>query len=237
MIRPDFLGVGAQKAGTTWLHAQLARHPGVFMAEPKELHFWDQHRSRGLDWYAAHFAAAAGRKAGEITPAYAISPLETVREIHDFAPDARILYLLRDPCERAWSGACMGLRRAEMRLEEASDQWFLDHFRSKGSLQRGDYAACLSVWRAVYPADQILTLFFDDVKARPRALLAQVAAHLGLDPAGFEAISDETLAERVYAGDGAPIRPSLRAAAKDLYAPKLAALRALIGPLPEAWTS
>ena len=59
MMLPTFIGIGAQRAGTTWAYNCLAQHPEVYMSEKKELHFFYANYSRGLDWYAAQFAPRA----------------------------------------------------------------------------------------------------------------------------------------------------------------------------------
>ena len=144
----DFLGIGAQKAGTTWLYEMLCQHPQLAFPGGKEMHFWDAGRSRGLEWYRSCFNVGE-KKNGEITPAYAMLPVETIREIHALNPALRVIYILRNPIDRAWSSARMALERAEMTLAEASDQWFVDHFLSQGSLRRGDYESCIRHWRQV----------------------------------------------------------------------------------------
>ena len=58
---PDFLGIGAQKAGTTWLHENLRCHPSLYLPDEKELHYFDWHFHRPLRWYAGHFRQGAGR--------------------------------------------------------------------------------------------------------------------------------------------------------------------------------
>ena len=68
----DFLGIGAQKAGTTWIYQHLSRHPQICFPAGKEIHFWDHYRNNGVDWWTSLFADDhPGRKQGEITPAYA----------------------------------------------------------------------------------------------------------------------------------------------------------------------
>lgn len=227
---PDFLGIGAQKAGTTWIHAQLARHPGVWLPPEKELHFWNRRRDQGLDWYRSLFAQApASALAGEITPAYAILPDAAIGEIRAAIPDARLIFSIRNPVERAWSSALMALGRAEMTLGDASDQWFIDHFMSRGSRARGDYEACLRAWYAHYPPDAVAIVRFDDIVRDPRAVLARLAAHLGLDPAPFAAIPDADLSERVNAGPGETIPAHLAAFLAEYYAPKIRSLERFIG--------
>jgi hypothetical protein len=177
----DFLGIGAQKAGTTWIYRHLSRHPQITFPAGKEIHFWDQHRSNGVDWWLRLFPDdRQGRKQGEITPAYATLELATIREIAALLPELRVFCSLRNPIARAWSSALMALERAEMTIDEASHVWFLDHFKSSGSRRRGDYVSCLSNWREAIP-EQLLVILFDDtvpaddqtavVPSRPRSFL------------------------------------------------------------------
>src|SRR5690606_23280995 len=127
-----FLGIGAQKAGTTWLYRQLSRHPRVRFPGGKEVHFWNARIERdSLDWYRALFSSDPALVEGDVTPAYGILEPTVIRQIHDAFPDLRIIFIMRNPVARAWSSALMALGRAEMTLQDASEQWFLDHFHSQ----------------------------------------------------------------------------------------------------------
>lgn len=219
----DFLGIGAQKAGTTWLYEMLKLHTQVrFPDIGKEVHFWDAHYSKGIGWYKALFDKGDQWKHGEITPAYAILPRERIRELYSLYPKVRIFYIVRDPMERAWSSALMALARAEMQLEEASDQWFIDHFHSQGSLMRGDYEVCLRNWLSVYPQEQLMVLRYEDIAARPRELLFELAHHIGLDTETYRSLEDGVLHRKVFSGGGVPIRESLKPVLEEIYAEKIA---------------
>ena len=223
----SFMGIGAQKAGTSWFHENLARHPRIGFPGDKEVHYWNARRADLPEqWYRDLFATGDGRINGDITPAYATLEPEVVARIGALFPDLRILFLLRNPIERAWSAALMALASAGLEPGEASDQWFLDHFHSRGSLLRGDYARTLAIWREVFPARQILVLHYEDLCADPMRLLRQVADFLGLEPA--PAWTPEVVAAPVFAGVGAPLRPSLRRALLDIYRPRIAALEACL---------
>lgn len=232
----DFLGIGAQKAGTTWLYFNLIKHPGVFLTAEKELHFWDRHRDRGLDWYREQFAAVpADCKAGEITPAYGILEPSVIAEVRREFPGIRLIYLMRNPIERAWSSALMALPRAEMTVEEASDTWFIDHFNAAGSIRRGDYESCLRAWRAEFPADSIHVELFDDILADPRAVLKRCATHIGVDPTVFDGFNDTDLSAPHNSGPGHPLRPTLRRYLNLLYRPKIERLARYVGRDLSAW--
>lgn len=232
----DFLGIGAQKSGTTWLSEHLKPHPGVFIPEVKEVHFWDWKRNLGLDWYRAQFAAApAGTRRGEITPAYGMLAPEVIAEVRSAFPDAALFFVMRNPVERAWSAATMAMRHADMRLEETSDQWFLDHVNSEGSRRRGDYRSCLANWRTAYPAERLLWLLFDELVAEPRAVLHRVARHIGIDAAWYDAVPDEVLRRKVLEGGGHPMPERVREHLVRLYAPQIEALEDFLGVGLGAW--
>lgn len=213
----NFLGIGAQKCGTTWLFENLNRHPDILFPLGKEVHFWDGKLNQDIEWYRQSFPDIRGKISGEITPAYAILPPAVIEEIHHRFPKLKLIYIIRDPVERAWSGALMALGRAEMTVEEASDQWFIDHFNSQGSRLRTDYGACIANWQRFYPARQILILRYEDIATMPRQLLKRCAMHLKVKSKFFDTVDEKDLKEKIYAGPGYMIRPSLRAVLEEMY--------------------
>ncbi|RKT44446.1 sulfotransferase [Thiocapsa rosea] len=231
----SFLGIGAQKAGTTWLYEQLKAHPGLAFPRGKELHFWNNpHDAAGVAAYLASFETV-GTKAGEITPAYALLPVETIRVIRQHLPHLRLVYLIRNPIERAWSGALMALGRAEMTLEEASDHWFIDHFRSAGSLSRGDYGACLRNWGSVFPMEQLLVLRFEQIQSEPESLLQRCFSHVGAPALDVETLRRNGCRNAVFQGPGHPLRPSLLPVLRGLYEARIQALARALDQDLTAW--
>ncbi len=218
----DFLGIGAQKAGTTWIYEQLLRHPEIAFPAGKEVHFFDQHADRGAAWYEALFPENTTKKQGEITPAYAFLEKAAIEEIYSLTPDVKLFYSLRHPVERAWSGAMMALRRAEMTVEEASDQWFLDHFTSQGSRNRGDYVSCVENWLTVFPQSSLFVMNFNQIITQPRLVLQQLAEHLDIDPCFYDDVSDDILQQKVYANNlSYPNRPRLHKKLQKIYKPAI----------------
>jgi hypothetical protein len=231
----NFLGIGAQKAATTWLYENLSRHPEISFPAGKEIHFWDQFYERGVSWYRSLFESSDGTVKGEITPAYALLTEERVREIYGLNPQLRIIYIIRNPIERAWSAALMALERAEMTYEEASDQWFVDHFRSVGSLSRGDYEACLRRWRSVYPKGQLLVQRYDHISAAPRAVLKLCVEHIGADPSYYNEVEEDMLDAPVFEGTREKIRPTLFPILWQLYQARIEQLEKYLGEDLTAW--
>ncbi len=227
----DFLGIGAQKAGTTWLAKMLEHHPAVQFPASKEVHFWDAHYRNGYEWYNRFFAPQAGIKKGDITPAYGILPLEKIAEVRHHFPKVPLLYSVRNPIDRAWSSALMALMRAEMKPEEASDQWFIDHFHSEGSMKRGDYEQCLKNWLQFYPQEQLLLVRYDEIASHPREVMKKVAEHIGIDVSFYNTMPAEVLQQRVFEGNKVALRPSLRLELEKIYAPKIKRFEAYVKEL------
>lgn len=110
MPLPDFVGIGAEKSGTTWLCRMLQAHPEIYVPGIKEVRFFDRHFHRGADWYSEWFARAGKSVvAGEISPQYMHSP-ECCHRIWSTAPNTKLLVMLRDPVERAFSHYLMDIR-------------------------------------------------------------------------------------------------------------------------------
>lgn len=241
----DFIGIGVQKGGTTWLYRQLSRHPQVSFPMGKEAHFWDRgDLSRSSEWSdrmePSSRVSDTGLpvRSGEITPAYAILPVETLRLLRGTCPGVRLFISLRNPMERAWSAAWMARARAELLPDEASDAWFIDHFRSSGSRRRGAYARCLQAWWSVFPRESLKVVFQDDIRSKPRSVLQDLARHIGVEEGWFDQLAPDDLAETLVpnieiAFDQAPgdlsMRPALVSCLRDLYAREIEELGPLVG--------
>lgn len=180
-MRPDFIIIGAMKAGTTSLHYYLGLHPQISMSTPKELDFflagcnWE----KGRDWYASHFRRS-GFVQGESSPNYSGHPNSTgvPERMHQMVPDARLVYLLRDPVERMISQyvhlASEGIERRP--LEEA----LLD-FDGSSYLARSRYHMQVQRFLAHYPREQLHLLTTESLAARRTEVLGEVFAFLGVD--------------------------------------------------------
>lgn len=226
---PNFLGIGAQKAGTTWIYEILSLHFAIRFPAVKEVHFWDAHRDKGVDWWFEQFGQEDPQvRAGEITPAYALLPEEDIQELYRLCPHLRLFYVLRNPIERIWSAARMAVLRAEMAIEEASDQWFLDYFQASGPRRRGAYAETITRWRSVFPAEQLLIAFHDDLKTRPRRFLSDLCGHIGVDGGFYDPMADEVLERVVFEGPARRLSPGLWRFLLDQYSGPVDALSRLL---------
>jgi hypothetical protein len=188
---PDFICIGVQKAGTTTLHDLLSLHPDFFLPEQKELHFFDRNYEKGIEWYKSNFVTDK-RLVGEITPSYAYTP-GCARSIFDMLGAIKIILILRDPVERAYSHYLMSVRRGYETLgfveavnregERIGENDFgNNHF---SYIARSRYASQILEYKA-YFKDNLYICDFDDLKENNELFLNQLMAFLGAAPlSGF----------------------------------------------------
>jgi hypothetical protein len=180
--KPNFFVIGASKAGTSSLCELLGNHPDVFFSTPKEPYFFTQAETLGLteSWYTSLFARATDHPAiGEGSTDYAVTGLHPgiERRIAAFAPGARIIYIVRHPLER------MESQWIQLRSTGAAPSDFPTAVREIPEMIEGNlYWKNVSAYRAVFPDERILLLFFEDFRADAAAVLARCFTFLGLDP-------------------------------------------------------
>ncbi|WP_157772733.1 sulfotransferase family protein [Pseudoponticoccus marisrubri] len=176
---PNLLIVGAQKAGTTWLHECLGKSGHVFASSPKELNFFNarDHLEKLPEYEAAFKAGRKARWRLESTPHYFRLPeegLDIAARIHDLlGAEVRLLVMLRDPVERYLSSythhMMQGRLSYQAEITEMSDEYRM--------LGLGDYASILTHWQTVFP--RIGVFFYDDLQENAVGLTERVMAHLG----------------------------------------------------------
>jgi hypothetical protein len=178
---PNLIVIGAMKCGTTSLHRYLGAHPQVFMSATKELNFFIEEAtwSRGLEWYSSRFPTDRPIR-GESSPSYAHYPyFDGVPErMRSVVPDAKLIYLIRDPVERIVShwihDAASG--RESRRLEEC-----LADVERSGYVMASRYFAQLERYLRWYPIERILVVRLEDLERSREETLERVFQFLGVD--------------------------------------------------------
>jgi Sulfotransferase family len=191
---PDFVGVGAQRSGTSWWYRAIEAHPEVVRVkgQRKELHYFNRFWNGEVpaDFarsYHLLFPRPPGSLSGEWTPRY-MHDYWSLPLLAEAAPDARILVILRDPIERYRSGAARMVRLAEeaerpLRMIEITD-----------ALWRSFYHAELRRLFELYPREQVLVLQFERCLEDPGGQLGATCGFLGLEP--FDELPHQLVRER-----------------------------------------
>ena len=209
---PDFLCIGAHKAGTTWLYQQLDSHPDFWMPPVKELHYFDQlsrvqraahprcrdERDRrfldrlkslsaeaGIDLenYGRLFEPKVSLVSGDISPNYSTLNNKVVQQVVGYFRNLKVIFLARDPVERVWSHLSMEVHYRQI---EPFDVTNIDEVNRnllrRGMLLRSYPSAVVARWKRYFDPEQFRVYFFDDLQRNPAELRRSILRFLGADP-------------------------------------------------------
>ncbi len=227
----NFIGIGAQKSGTSWIYHRLLELHEFSLPYIKELHYFDRdpkypspnrlsksklsnrifeykfinnaiqeilsalyrkkwhkflwicnwHLSTYDDtWYLSLFKNLSGIR-GEITPAYSILKEEDIRKMYTLAPNAKIIFIIRNPIERAWSQFRFHLKNQNQENNHISEQETIKFIDSEHQSQRSNYLKTLELYSKVFPKNNIYVAFYDAIIEKPEDLLSQIVSKLGGD--------------------------------------------------------
>ncbi len=231
---PDFICIGAERAGSTWLYKNLKKHPEIWLPPVKEIHYFDEQEKLGsvniwhrffdnnsslnrrwrrilknqlakqletnsLDrqnikwysnyffqprndrWYASLFQPNSRQKTGDITPAYSTLSRKSVAHSHELMPDVKIIFILRNPMQRAWSHALKIIRDRNTTIASVPEAEFIQNFNSNTSRSRSGYLQILEVWQSYYPKENFFIGFFEDLVEYPENFLLKLFDFLGIE--------------------------------------------------------
>jgi hypothetical protein len=184
----DFIGIGANKAGTSWLNQMLDVHPQICMSEPKEAHFFHDistfsrpahigNFKKGPDWYKRFFKHCKDDLLkGEITPKYLIDPVVPGR-IKSMFPECKIILCMRSPVDRAVSQYYF-----EKYFNHREKRPVSIALRSEPEyVMNGLYHKGIERYLTYFPFSSIMLIWFDDIKSQPEKVIRDVYTFLGVD--------------------------------------------------------
>ncbi len=279
----DFIGIGAQKAGTSWLFSRLDELPAFQLPYKKEIHYFDRDRSypspnflaedrlvkrlmnlrwstkavkRLLlsihnlkktkwlyryyfsnyndEWYLSLFDGI-DKITGEISPSYAIIDEKDVVNMHLLLPDIKLIYLIRNPVERAWSHFRFSrLKRKKIKsMDEVTEEDILAFLKKDRQDSRSNYSKTLEVYTKYYRKEQLLIGFYDAITEQPQNLLKGIVEFLGGDSQSI------SLSNNIYKKDNvspkAHIPFKVETFLKDHYQKEIKILADTLGGYCERW--
>jgi hypothetical protein len=247
---PDYLIIGTKRGGTTSMAAYLSAHPKVsplfpHRLTPKGVRYFDEHATRGERWYRSHFATALVRGSpfkprklsGEASPNYLFTPGAAERAA-EVSPDAKVIVLLRDPVDRAWSHWRERVRRGvePLSFEDALEAEPARVAERRSALGRsgnpgevayrgqGCYADLLTPWLERFGDGRLLILVSEDLYADPDATYARTLEFLGL-----QAHSLAEYEARNYVPPSEEMTATVREELEVSYEPHIRRLEVLVG--------
>lgn len=253
---PYFLCIGAQKAGTTWLYANLKSVSGVAMPPLKEIHYFDEiykkektslfarisskegmnqwwwkeeliralkkirrtksfentfwylryfFLPRNFDWYKKLFDVPRNNISGDITPDYCILNRDIIRLIHEQFPKLKIIYLIRNPVDRAWSALKMRyIKRRGFEINQI-DEDLIEEYYEKFS-EFNDIQRTITNWTTIFPKKQFYIGVYDELVENPVSFFNNILNFLNL-PLDYDTGKAQTF---VFKGVSAQIPHKLK---------------------------
>ena len=190
---PTFLILGAQKCGTTALHALLSQHHEICMSAPKETNFFNLHFDKGVSYYRRTFFSSwkGQNAAGEATPTYLFLPY-IPRRVRKTLPEVKMLVILRDPVQRAfshwWMNTTHGRETSNFRDAIRNSLKFSDEDIANAKmcgwfyLQIGYYAEQLKRYFRAFPRERFHIIFDRQLKENAEATLMEIHRFIGVSP-------------------------------------------------------
>ncbi len=172
--------------------------------------------------------------AGEVTPAYSILPASVVAEIRRINPELKIIFLMRDPIDRAWSQARKDLPRVfNSSMSQIPRERIIAWINQEWCASRSDYIRSLRTWLAHFPRNQFIFGFFEEIVTQPEDLLLRLFAFLGVEKS-WKYVS-RSARQAINAVEKADIAPEYEYELARIYEPELAKLKEMFAPYPEHW--
>lgn len=225
---PDFIGVGTQKAATTWMFKWLRNHPRIGFANaddkpkdtvvdgkvvttwPKEIHFLDgENWELGWEWYLNLFnkEGREEKTLGEITPDYLTVSEEKIKDLRSRLPNLKILLNIRNPIERDWSAIRMIAKRQEVRSEE--DFFKISNYDDV--LKNGSASDNIKRWMDIWDRKNFFISHMDSIKKSPVEAIKKIVGFLGVGQKYYDRPHlQEKLKVPVHVGDSFEIPLKLK---------------------------
>ncbi len=196
MTLPNFLIIGAQKAGTSWLAYHLEKHPEIYLPK-REIHYFDKgfNYEKGLSWYKQQFNAVTSEKAiGEKTPEYlwanGIGWEDHLSDVHQrlyqTLPNAKLIITLRNPVDRAVSAINHIIRSGRISPLHNVNELLIgkkqDLVKGYGILEKGLYYRQLSEYINLFGRENIMILIFEEMISEPQKTIDLVCDYLKVNP-------------------------------------------------------
>lgn len=197
--------------------------------------WWAIHNSSDLDdnWYRSLFAFAPPETVtGDITPRYMLCTKEQIEHMHRVSPNAKLIFLLRNPVDRFLSQCRMKIANGTLAVGDAAAMQFFDEFIGR---PRGEYSKAILRFCEVFLPENMLLVFFDGIIREPASVLASIYAFLGLPPLTVDPVIAQTPVHQTEKKE--PASSDLTSRLKAAYRSEITVLATVFGGYPVDWTS
>ena len=239
-----FVCIGAQRAGTSWLFSCLRRHPEIWIPPTKELHFWKfcavEGAGRDFIWHLRQYEsifAERGKICGEISPDYAIMDDARVSMFAKHYPNTKILYIIRNPVDMAYSQAKLYFSIFEKKaFENIPEGDVITYLDGNDVGIRSDFIGTIKRWRSAFGINQVLILNFDELSGSPLSFLFRCVKFIGAqDREYFHTLNPDYLRMRQNVINDVPMSDTVRNHLVNKFHKKIKELSEFMGQNFDHW--
>lgn len=184
LVLPNFLLIGAEKAGTTALSQFLRQHPDVCFSRPKETWFFNRRYDRGIEWFASHFEHWDGETAVGEGTARLLQSRKAPARIRDHIPEAKLICILRNPIDRAFSQYHFYVYTGKVDPDRPFGEVIRDEssdFR-RDLVRQGKYIEHLRRYESLFGREQMHVVLHRPFREDPLRIVTSIYRALGVDP-------------------------------------------------------
>lgn len=178
-LKLDFIYIGPDKSGSTWVYEIFKQHPQIFVPDAKDIYFFDRYYDRGLKWYYSFFKESKNFKVkGEISHDYLFSKMAAKRIKETFGSKIKLLTILRNPIEKTWSLYLFAIRNGIISKNTSFFKAIEEH---PAIINRSLYGKHLETYFKLFHKEQIKIFLFEDLKSDPVNFARNIFQELGVD--------------------------------------------------------
>ena len=184
-------------------------------------------------WYKSLFSQAKSHQiSGEITPAYSILEANDIARIKAVNPNIKMIYMIRNPIDRAWSAIRYNISRRKLNIDVISDDEIISKLQSRGMILRGDYERTLDNYLRYFDSSQMLVCFYDAIQANPIGLMSSITNFLDISPFEENTVNNQTF---VNTSPSYEMPTGVKDYLTDTYAPMIKRLAVRFGSYARIW--
>jgi len=238
----NFIVIGSQKCGTTWLFDKLKMHPRMYFPMGKEPGYWNDNFYKGQVYRQIYNGRMNGTVVklnnyvcGEMSTLYSIMPPEQIENLCKHHPNIKLILMVRNPVERAWSAINMHYKFNNMDISELTEEKAIKAITGAKTAKLGQYDVIIKKWLKFYQKEQLQIIFFDDIQTKYQEILRDVSKHIGIEADFFEKIPDSLLKTPSMQGQKKALSNHIYDTCIDFYRPSIHFLSHYIGRNLDDW--
>ncbi len=240
----NFIVIGSQKCGTTWLFEKLKMHPKIYFPLGKEVGHWNHkfyqsevHRNIYNNFMNNSLVEMSNYVCGDMSTFYALMPIEQIEKLYNHHPNIKLFLMVRNPILRAWSAIKMTYVYKKMDFHQLTNNKIKQAITHGDTSELGKYDIIIKKWLKFFKPEQLKIIFFDDIPLNYRVILRDFCEFVDIQPEFFDVIPDSLLKSPSLKGIELSLSPEVYNSCIEFYRPSINFLASYTSRNLDDWSS